>query len=444
MAGAMGWVACAAAVFGSAAAAMPDAPYFLSAENPVANVDQRDLEDLALRLSRRPDVQAACSRAAVMWRRVTDRLMLAEQMSRFDAHISDYCFKSVLVAADSDANFPRVLRVYSQAAHWFGRDIPASKWGGDNPDNAYRILPIAAGARYEITGRRQRHPSTYVTFQLVGNSSTSETLGSLEERDMRIGRDGSYVLTLDSTPAGGRPNHMQIKPGAMYLFIRDSMADWSTQAPDALRVRRLTLPDRQPLTEDELAARAVRNILGDVFYAYYASRLFFNSPQAMNQPEGAGSVGGLVSQIGSQGHFHIADDEAVIITASAGGATYRSIVLHDLWLRSLEYRDRQVSLNNAQMSPDADGRFTYVIAHRDPGIQNWLDTTGLHDVLVLQRWQGFPTVGAMVLPTITSRIVKFSDIASELPGGVARVTPTQRQEQLARRAAGYDRRFLDH
>lgn len=414
--------------------------YFLSSSNPVANIDQRDLERLAIRLFGRPDVRAARARAEIAWRRVADRLMPPDQMALFDDHVSDYCFRCTMVAANTDANYPRVLRVYAEGGKWFGHKVPGAKWGGDNPDNAYRIIPVAAGGRYEVRGQRQVEPSTYVTFQLVGNSTTSATLASLEQLDMEVGSDGSYILTLDETPANGRRNHMQIPPGTLYLFIRDSMGDWESQHPDALRVRRLDPPTREPLSEDELAATAIRNILSDVFYAYYAQRLFFNGPQMMTQPEGAGSVGGLVTQQGSLGHFTLRDDEAVIITASAAGATYRDIVLHDLWLRSLPNRDNQMSLNNAQMRPDTDGRYTYVVSIADPGVHNWLDTCGLHDVLILHRWQGFPDPDAGA-PTIESRKVLLSALEEELPEGVSRVTPDERQAQIARRQAAYDRRF---
>ncbi|AEG51146.1 hypothetical protein Sphch_3556 [Sphingobium chlorophenolicum L-1] len=414
--------------------------YFLSATNPVANVDQRDLEKLAMRLFERPDVKAARARAEIMWRRVADRLMPADQMALFDDHVSDYCFKCTLVAANTDANFPRVLRVYSEGAEWFGHKVPGAKWGGDNPNNAYRIVPVAAGGRYEVTGQRQVEPSTYVTFQLVGNSTTSATLASLEQLDMDVGEDGRYTLTLDDMPAGGRPNHLQIPPGTLYLFIRDSMGDWERQQPDALRVRRIDAPTRGPLTDDELAATAISNILSDVFYAYYAQRLFFNGPQMMTPPEGAGSVGGLVTQQGSLGHFTLGEDEAVIITANSAGATYRDIVLHDLWLRSLPNRDRQISLTNAQMVPDADGRFSYILSIADPGVHNWLDPCGLHDVLILHRWQGFPDPEAGQ-PAIESRKVALAALDDALPPGVARVTPEQRRAQIARRQASYDRRF---
>lgn len=419
---------------------MERADYFLSATNPVANVDQRDLERLAIRLFERDDVRRARDIARTMWLRVTDQLMPADQMALFEDHLSDYCFKCTMVAANTDANHPRVLRVYSEGTEWLGHRVPGAKWGGDNPNNAYRIIAVAPDGEYEVRGQRQDRPSTYVTFQLVGNSTTSQTLGSLEQLEMEVAADGAYRLTLDARPADGRPNHMTIPPGTLYLFIRDSMGDWETQQPDALTVRRLNPPSAPPVSEDELAARAVRNILSDVFYAYYAQRLFFNGPQTMTEPQGAGSVGGLVTQMGSLGHFTLAEDEAAVITATSGGATYRDIVLHDLWLRSLPNRDAQISLNNAQMTADADGRFTYVIARRDPGVCNWLDMGALGDVLVLHRWQGFPDPAAAP-PRIEVRKVMLAELDRHLPEGVARLDAAGRREQIARRQAAFDRRF---
>jgi hypothetical protein len=45
---------------------------------------------------------------------------------------------------------------------------------------------------------------------------------------------------------------------------------------------------------------------------------------------------------------------------------------------SYEYRYGRVSLNRKQMRLGEDGSYRIVIAHRDPGVPNWLDTAG-HD-----------------------------------------------------------------
>jgi hypothetical protein len=64
---------------------------------------------------------------------------------------------------------------------------------------------------------------------------------------------------------------------------------------------------------------------------------------------------------------------------------FANVMLWNMHLQTLEYRFRRTSLNRAQMRLGADGAFRVAIAHRDPGIPNWLDTEG--HVLGLIFWR---------------------------------------------------------
>ena len=55
---------------------------------------------------------------------------------------------------------------------------------------------------------------------------------------------------------------------------------------------------------------------------------------------------------------------------------FANVVLWNQQLAAFEYRDRRVSLNRVQTKLEPDGSFRMVIAHRDPGVPNWLDTEG--------------------------------------------------------------------
>ena len=55
---------------------------------------------------------------------------------------------------------------------------------------------------------------------------------------------------------------------------------------------------------------------------------------------------------------------------------YANVCLWNRHLQTFDYASRSISLNRAQTVADADGRFTAVIAHTDPGTPNWLDTEG--------------------------------------------------------------------
>src|SRR5262245_18971544 len=105
--------------------------FFLSAQNPIANVDQRQIENTALELLKRPEVMQARDKTAFLWKQVT-QYTAGPQMSRFDMMMDELTFNYALKAANADGNFPKVLRVYAPPAEWLGHRVPGSRWGGDN------------------------------------------------------------------------------------------------------------------------------------------------------------------------------------------------------------------------------------------------------------------------------------------------------------------------
>jgi hypothetical protein len=267
--------------------------FFLSDTNPCANVDQREIEDVALRLIRRPEVERARAHASLLWRSVAE-YTAGPQMSRFEEMMDDYTFNYALKAANGDPTRPRVLRSYVPAANWFGRDVPGSRWGGDNPDNAYRLIPIAAQGRYEVHGRRMPGGISNVTYALVANSTTSATLSLIEDRDLQTQPDGSFVITVDERAFEGLVNHIQNKPGALFLFIRDAMGDWAKETPNALRVKRLDTGPGPGMSEAAMAELAAKYMVTDVAQLYWFIRLNYNMPvNIMREPRGSGPVGGL-------------------------------------------------------------------------------------------------------------------------------------------------------
>jgi len=119
-------------------------------------------------------------------------------------------------------------------------------------------------------------------------------------------------------------------------------------------------------------------------------------------------------------------------------ADYLSVQLANAWLGSLDYIRHTASLNLAQTVRNADETVTLVIAARDPGVANWLDTTGLHEGSMFVRWQKLAApLGPEVRGVREVRLVKLAELGPSLP----RISPETRQAQLAERAAAYGRRF---
>ena len=417
--------------------------YFLSSDNPIATVEQRDLEATALHLLQRPELQKARTMAAILWRNVMAH-PAREQMSRFDGMIDEYVFHYALRAANSDALNPKILRIMAPPSHWFGRDVPGSRWGGDSPDFIYRMIPLAHGSRYEIHGHSTCAQPPSTTYSMMTSNASPATLSLLDNADMRVAADGKFVITIDDSPAQGRANHLQTQPGLEHLLVRDALGDWLTQSPHALRVYLLDKSNSPPLTDEEMAQRAARYLIDALYYAFYCTQS--GSGQALNElrvPVSSASFGGMPTQWGTKGNLQLEDDEALVVNANAAGALFRDTVLCDQFFMSLNYWSRTGSYNNAQMAADDDGRFTYVVAHQDPGVHNWLDTGGLRRTVFGHRWQAFPRGHVGETPTISARVVKFKDLMHELPAGVRLIDAVGRREQLMRREAGFKRRFID-
>lgn len=135
--------------------------YFFSAENPIANRDQKHLEALAVEIFDRPDILMARERTKAEFARVTSNTVSPETWAMLDAWNDSYCFRSIQMAVNSDAAHPRIMRVYNPAANWLGNAVPESRWGMENPDNCYRIIPVELGGRYVVHGKVQANPPSH-------------------------------------------------------------------------------------------------------------------------------------------------------------------------------------------------------------------------------------------------------------------------------------------
>jgi hypothetical protein len=295
-----------------------------------------------------------------------------------------------------------------------------------------------------IEGRATCAEPPSVNYSLMAdNTAAPVTLALLDSLDMDIEPDGSFAITVDDSPAAGRRNHIQTRPGAEFLMIRDALGDWLAQSANALSVRRLD--EAAPLGEEALAQRAARIAIEGVYYTYYCTRSGNgNPPNQVRPPMSSAAFGGMATQAGSKGNLELGPDDALIVRCNAAGAAFRNVTLTDAFHMSIEYWKRTSSFNMTQMAPDEDGDFTFVVAHRDPGVHNWLDTGGLVHTIFGCRWQAFDRSQKADEPWLTAELVKLDDLEKSLPAGVARIDAEGRARQLADRQAGFDRRFAEN
>jgi hypothetical protein len=153
--------------------------------------------------------------------------------------------------------------------------------------------------------------------------------------------------------------------------------------------------------------------------------------------------GGLASQFSSIGHYSLRDDEAMVVTVPVcEDAPYQAIQIGSRWYVSTDYEHHQTSLTRAQSQADPDGFLRYVISERDPGVANWLETTGHPQGLMMLRWQRVARdLTAEDGPTV--EVIAFDDVAKHLPHHESnRVTPEEYTARIAARQVGIARRMI--
>ncbi|MGA5466063.1 hypothetical protein [Mycobacterium sp. NPDC050041] len=407
-------------------------------DHPVATAAQHEHELAALELTEHPTVRAAYTSVAENW---LSRAKPSDAMrERFDAAFAEVMFSAAVWSSNQDPLRPKVTCITRLAHPVAGRTIPGTRWGIDNPDSVYRVIPISGDERYEIRGRVGEHRMTENYFTLW--DANMGTVDVLNGRTMEVESDGSFAITVDSEPANGRPNHVRSTPEAHEFYIRDVLLDWGRDDPNHLTVERLGGPPAGPArTVDEQAEATAAMMAHFANFTGKLSHGVYKMPaNHFDLAWSADRAGAMRNQVYVMGRFDLRPDEAFVVDVVDGGAEYFTVPLSNIWGTTLEIVDRTGSLNKAQSHPGDGGGYTYVISATDPGTRNWIDTDGLHEGILTLRMAEFGPDGPREDLGARGRVVKLDDLDAEVPG-LDRVTPQERAGELAARRAAYLRRL---
>ena len=408
------------------------------ASDPVATAAQHEQELAALELIEHPVVKAAYQSVAETW---LGRARASEAMrQRFEDAFAEVMFSAAIWSSNQDKLRPKVSCITRLAHPVQDRRIPGSRWGIDNPDSVYRVIPISGDERYEIHGRVGEHRMTENYFTLW--DARMGTVDVLNGRTMAVDSDSSFTITVDADAAHGRPNHVQTTAAAHEFYIRDVLLDWGRDDPNYVEVQRLGgSPVTPARTRDEQADATVAMM---EYFANFTGKLshgvYKMPPNHFNLAWSADKVGAMRNQVYVMGRFELAPDEAFVVDVSDGGAEYFTVPLSNIWGTTLDIVDRTGSLNKAQSVANSDGSYTYVIAPSDPGVVNWIDSDGLHEAILTLRMAEFGEAGPRADLGAHGRVVKLDRLDTEVPD-LPRVSPEQRKAELADRRAAYLRRL---
>ena len=153
--------------------------------------------------------------------------------------------------------------------------------------------------------------------------------------------------------------------------------------------------------------------------------------------------GGLATQFSSVGHYELADDQAMIITVPAV-RTRRTRASSSAACGTSRWTTSTTRPASPPTRPgvDPDGMIRFVISERDPGVANWLETTGHPRGYLQIRWQRCPGSSPPADgPTV--EVVGIDQVAAKLPFYEQnKITPEDWTARIAERQAAVANRML--
>jgi hypothetical protein len=288
-----------------------------------------------------------------------------------------------------------------------GQDLV--KIGADNPDNVYHSAPVKGTNTYRITGKR--NTIAYVSFGSKANryakDGTMASTGELRNDDLYVESDGTVEILVSAERPAGAKNWLPLAVDSTMIVLRESYLDRTTEVPGEWQIERLEpTPDKGPLTAEHLVRSLQRTALGvhgtaATFVAW--TELFMTRPNELPDwgQEMFQKAGGDPEIFYLHGYFDLQPDEAWVIETRVPEAPYWNFQLDNWWMESMDW-DKAITVNKNTAKLNDDGTLTLVVASKDPGYGNWIDTTGHATGTALLRW-----VGTDDHPLPTTKVVKL-------------------------------------
>jgi hypothetical protein len=310
--------------------------------------------------------------------------------------------------------------------------------------------------------------------------------GRLDSSELEVGPDGRFeILLAAERPRGYAGNFIasrreSSRPSpddptasrerfATHVSGRQLFYDWQNEDPVPLSLTRIGREGEHPPAYGPQAAAAQLRSLGALvrgqmhFWNEFYTVLLethgkpvetgardgkpderFMPRNALNAVNAAAreTGGGQSTNLYAGGVYELEPDEALIVeTRIPVTPQYVGFHLSNLWGESHDFANHQSSLNGFQVELDPDGVLRWVVAHRDPGVPNWVDTTGHREGFLTPRWAYSQTPDPAQWPTIAATKVRWDELRSHLPKGVRRVSPEERREGIRVRQEHVKRRY---
>ena len=288
------------------------------------------------------------------------------------------------------------------------------KLGADNPDNYYQTAAIHGDFDYRISGRR--NSVKYLSFGTqaghYGQGGGMPPTGYIEAADIETDADGRFELIVSSAPRHG--NWLPMKSDSGTLIVRQTFLDRENEVPADLHIERINCAEEEkrpaPLTPEQIDAglkSASTLVAGaSMLFAKWARDFKKHSNLLpMFDPDVSLAAGGDPNIVYYHSHWEVAEGQALVIEVMPPECEHWNFQLNNYWMESLDYRYHTIHTNKHLAHYEQDGSIRLVVAHRNPGLPNWLETAGHTSGTMCFRW-----IRAREHPQPGARLVDLSEL----------------------------------
>ncbi|MBW2495919.1 MAG: hypothetical protein JRF61_01485 [Deltaproteobacteria bacterium] len=328
----------------------------------------------------------------------TDPLDRAEGL-RYVARLT----RSFLRDLVSDAQPGRVTLGYAETP----------KIGLDNPDYVYCSASLDPSAEYVLRGE-------LADAHLIGFGTYSGALGTpkglicdgyLDSGALEMDEQGRFEIRLSQREQPG--NWLAMGPQTNTLNARQTLLRRAEQRQAPLELVRLGEGAAPPPPLDpakfSLGLDRVGTVLGGTVAQFLGWTEDFEAHkhEVREIDEKLAAVAqGDPNTSYHYSYWELGEDEAFVVDLEPPECEYWNLQIGNHWLESFDFMSFHTHVNRETAVADEQGRVRVVIAGRDPGVPNWLDTAGHGRGALALRW-----VGADRIPETRGRVVPIDALS---------------------------------
>ncbi|MDX2322160.1 MAG: DUF1214 domain-containing protein [Moritella sp.] len=321
---------------------------------------------------------------------------------------------------------------------------PGKRIGIDNPDTYYRAANVSnkdGENVYIITGNR----GTTADFllELFEAANPQGAVSVLDDNHMTFDADGNFSVILSKEQVAGNWMELPQQRQDLIVIARYTHANWNTESAGNITIKRIGSEGvaSQPYSAVALTER-INNATSMVkrqgtFWPDFADKISWLSENTLIAFRPTGDIG-ILGQYNSVGHYDLQEDEALIIKLPEIESDYNGLHSMNYWAASPDWVNKQSSVSwgrngQAQAYKSTDGYYYIVASPKDPGIQDWVDTSSTPTGVLMLRIQSGVDDKLITSTTPETTLVKLSELRQHLPVDIPLFTAEQRKQQLTQR-----------